>query len=94
MISRNNTTIATPPGETIKDLLENRNISWRDFAFQMGMSDRQAMDLLEGRMRLTQETAERLEKVLGVPAKFWNSLETIYRKKAKRIEQDMLLPEK
>lgn len=32
-------------------------------------------------MQLTPETAVRLEMVLGIPAKFWNNLEAIYREK-------------
>lgn len=32
--------------------------------------------------------AVRLEFVLGVPAKFWNNLEAIYREKLSKVEMD------
>lgn len=39
-------------------------------------------------MQLTPETAVRLEMVLGVPAKFWNNLEAIYREKIIKAEAE------
>lgn len=39
-------------------------------------------------MQLTPETAVRLEMVLGVPAKFWNNLEAIYREKIVKAEAE------
>lgn len=73
--------IETPPGATIKEQLEDKGISQGEFATKMEMSEESLNRLLDGRARLTSEIATKLESVLGVPAKFWINLETIYRKK-------------
>ena len=44
----------------------------------MDMSEKHIRKLIDGDVQLTDETAVRLESVLGVPAKFWNHLEAIY----------------
>lgn len=51
----------------------------------MDMSEKHISKLVNGDVQLTPETAVRLEMVLGVPAKFWNNLETIYREKIVKI---------
>ena len=80
-MQRNYNFIATPPGATIKEQLEDKGISQNEFATKMEMSEESLNRLLDGRARLTSEIATKLENVLGVPAKFWINLETIYRKK-------------
>lgn len=74
-------TIATPPGATIREMLEDKRISNTVFAFRMGMNLAEAEALIQGKTRLTDRIAYRLELVLGPPAKFWTNLEAIYRKK-------------
>lgn len=74
-------TIATPPGATIREMLEDKRISNTVFAFRMGMSLAEAEALIQGKTSLTDRVAYRLELVLGPPAKFWTNLEAIYRKK-------------
>ena len=44
--------------------------------------------LLAGKMALSQDIACKLESVLGVPAKFWNNLEVIYRTKLEEISKE------
>lgn len=78
--------IATPPGATIKEQLEDREMSQKEFAARMDMSEKHISRLINGEVRLTQETAVRLEMVLGVPAGFWNKLEAIYREKIIKAE--------
>ena len=71
--------LAVPPGTTIHEQLENRGMSQREFAQRMGMSEKHISRLINGKVELTPEVALRLESVLGIPAKFWNNLESIYR---------------
>ena len=73
--------IATPPGATIKEQLNDRGMSQKEFAARMDMSEKHISKLINGEVQLTPEVAVRLEIVLGVPAKFWNNLEAIYREK-------------
>ena len=54
----------------------------------MGLSEKHISKLINGDVQLTPETAVRLEMVLGVPAKFWNNLEAIYREKIIKAEAE------
>lgn len=78
---KSRTYIATPPGATIKEQLEDRDMSQKEFAIRMDLSEKHVSKLIHGEVALTPDVAERLELVLGVPAKFWNNLEIIYREK-------------
>ena len=86
-IVRSHSCIATPPGATIKEQLNDKGMSEKEFAVRMGMSEWHVKKLINGEVQLTPKTAVRLETVLGVPAWFWNNLETIYEEKMKRILQ-------
>ena len=85
--------IATPPGATINEQLIDRGISRREFAFRMGMSEKQISKLINGGVELTPETAERLELVLGIPASFWINLERNYKKKIMIIKTEEFMDE-
>ena len=80
--------IATPPGATIKEQLNDRGMSQKEFAARMDMSEKHISRLINGDVQLTPETAVRLEMVLGIPAKFWNNLEAIYREKLIKAEME------
>ena len=80
--------IATPPGATIKEQLMDRNMSQKEFAARMDMSEKHISRLINGEVQLTPEMAVRLETVLGVPARFWNNLEAIYREKIIKAEDE------
>ena len=85
---RSRSYIATPPGATIKEQLNDRGMSQKEFAARMDMSEKHISKLINGEVQLTPETAVRLEMVLGVPAKFWNNLEAIYREKIIKAEAE------
>ena len=85
---RSSSYIATPPGATIKEQLVDRGMTQKEFAARMDMSEKHISKLINGEVQLTSETSVRLEMVLGVPAKFWNNLEAIYRKKIIKAEAE------
>lgn len=78
---RSHSVIALPPGATIKEQLEDRSMTQKEFAARMDMSEKHISRLINGEVKLTPQTAVRLEMVLGIPAQFWNRLEAIYREK-------------
>lgn len=82
---KSRTIIATPPGATIKEQLEDRDMTQKDFAVRMAMSEKHISELINGKVQLTVEMARRLELVLGMPAQFWRNLESIYREKVDKI---------
>lgn len=61
-------------------------MSQKEFAARMDMSEKHISKLINGEVQLTPEVAVRLEVVLGVPAKFWNNLEAVYREKLIKVE--------
>lgn len=73
--------IATPPGATIKEQLSDRKMNQKEFASRMEMSEKHISRLINGEVQLTPDVAMRLEMVLGLSARFWNNLESIYREK-------------
>ena len=87
--SKNN--IAIPPGATIREQLEGRNMSQKEFAQRMDMSEKHISHLINGKVELTHETALRLESVLGIPAKFWNNMEALYREQKARVLEELAL---
>lgn len=87
-MTRSRTYIATPPGATIKEQLDDRGMSQKEFASRMGMSEKHISNLIHGEVQLTPDVAYKLEMVLGVPAKFWSNLESIYREKLTKVEAE------
>ena len=85
---RSRSFIATPPGATIKEQLNDRKMSQKEFAVRVDLSEKHVSKLINGDVQLTPEVAVRLEMVLGVPAKFWNNLEAIYREKLIKVEAE------
>ena len=78
---RSRNTIPVPPGATIREQLQDRGMSQKEFASRTEMTTKHISQLLNGEVRLTPDVAVRLEMVLGVPANFWSNLEAIYREK-------------
>jgi len=85
---RSSSFIATPPGATIKEQLNDRSMSQKEFAARMDLSQKHISKLINGEVQLTADVAVRLEIVLGVPARFWNNLEAIYREKLIKAEAE------
>ena len=88
-----NHTIAVPPGATIKEQLDMRGLTQKEFASRMGMSEKHISNLINGKAELTQEVALRLESIFGIPARFWNNLESLYRESIARVNAENDLEE-
>lgn len=83
---KSKTLVATPPGFTIKEQLEDRFLTQKEFALRMEMSEKHISKLINGEVILTPEMAIRLEMVLGIEASFWLNLEARYREKIEKIK--------
>lgn len=92
-MTRSRTYIAIPPGFTIKEQLEDREMSQKEFAARMGFSQKHVSQLIKGDVQLTPETASKLEMVLGIPARFWNNLESIYQEKLQKANAENQIDE-
>jgi len=91
MYTRSHTTIAVPPGATIKEQLEDRGMKQKEFAIRMDLSEKHVSKLINGEVQLTADVAHRLQIVLGIPAEYWNNLEALYRDDLIKIELENTL---
>ncbi len=76
----------SPPGETIADLIEEREWTQADLAKRLGYTTKHISLLINGKAPITEETALKLENVLGSSASFWLSREAQYRAKLAQQE--------
>lgn len=81
------------PGETLRDTLDALGMSQRDVADRTGLSTKTVNQIVQGVAPITHETALKLERATGVPARMWNNLEVEYREQLARARQDELLAE-
>jgi HTH-type transcriptional regulator / antitoxin HigA len=66
------------PGETLIEALESLGMTQAELATRTGRPLKTVNEITKGKTAITPETALQFEKVLGIPASFWNSLETKY----------------
>lgn len=92
-MNESRTYIAVPPGESIREQIDNRGMTQKEFAARMGMSEKHICRLISGDVQLTADVARRLEMVLGVPASFWNELERGYRETLLLVEEENAMDE-
>jgi len=77
---------ASAPGDTITDILKERNITEAEFAQKIGYSPQDVTNLLQGRATITLATARQLEHVLGASVEFWMSRDFQYRRDISRLQ--------
>lgn len=68
-----------PPGDFIKEELDERGWSQVEFAEILGVSTSTVSDLILGKRAVTPENARALEAALGPPAEYWLNLDAYYR---------------
>lgn len=78
---------ASPPGDTLGDLLEERSMTQTELAERLGVSLKHVNRVIKGAASISGELALGLEKVFGAPAAFWMTREAHYRADKARIEQ-------
>lgn len=66
------------PGETIADILEERNITQKELARRAGVSEPFLCDVIRGRKDISKGLAKGLEYALGVKSSFWLNLQANY----------------
>lgn len=75
------------PGETIADILRERNVSIDEFAGRIGWPREHVMDLLRGRSAITIGLARQLEQVLGGSVEFWMARDFQYQQQTANPEE-------
>ncbi len=78
---------ASPPGDTIADILRERNLSPEQFAAELQRTPEEVNNLLHGQAAITLEMARRLEQTLGATLQFWMARDYQYHQDLARHEQ-------
>jgi HTH-type transcriptional regulator/antitoxin HigA len=76
---------AVPPGETIREFLDDLGMSQRQLAVRLDLSPKHVNQLIQGLVTLSPEVAQRLEFVTGMSARMWNRLEADYQSAQQRL---------
>ncbi|GAB3376306.1 HigA family addiction module antitoxin [Amycolatopsis echigonensis] len=82
---------AVAPGEYLEEWLDDQGMSQQRLAERLGSSRKQVNEIVNGHAPITPDTAMRLERVVGIPAKTWLKYEALYQADLKRIadEEDL-----
>jgi HTH-type transcriptional regulator/antitoxin HigA len=78
---------AVPPGQTLQETIANLGIDQRELAVRSGLSAKHVNQVIKGVAAITHDTAIRLERVTGVPARMWNNLEANYQEQKARLAE-------
>jgi addiction module HigA family antidote len=73
-----------PPGATLAETLETIGMSQADLARRADRPIKTINEIVQGKTEITADTAIQLERVLGVPAGLWQTLERNYRESLAR----------
>ncbi len=81
----------SPPGETLLETLEALGMSQAQLADRTGRSKKMINEIIKGKAPITPRMAIELERVIGVPASFWNNRERHYREFMAKQDEEALL---
>jgi len=76
---------AIPRGETLRETLEAIGMIQTELAKRSGHPKKTINEIIAGKTTITADTALQLERVLGVPASFWNNLGKTYQETKERL---------
>lgn len=86
--------VVTPPGETLLETIAMCGITQESLAARTGRTPKLINEIVKGKAAISTDTALQLERVLGVPAEFWNNRERKYRESLARIAERRRLQRK
>ena len=78
---------AIPPGETLKETIEFKGMTQKELSKRTGLTVQSINRIYNGDQPINYETANKLDLVTGIPARFWNNLESKYREKLETIKE-------
>lgn len=81
----------TPPGEMLEEKLEELGMSQAELADRIGRTKKTVNEIIKAKAPLLPETAIQLERVLGIPARFWTNAEANYRQFLARQDESRRL---
>lgn len=76
----------THPGATLSEALEERGMSQVELSERTGRPRKTINEIVKGQTAITPETAIQLERVLGIPATFWNNRQRCFDESVARAQ--------
>jgi HTH-type transcriptional regulator / antitoxin HigA len=83
---------ATPPGETLRERLDELGMTQAELARRTGLTPKHVNQVMQGVASLSPDVAQRLEYATGTPVRWWLRLEADYRAAQTRTSQRDILP--
>lgn len=74
------------PGETLKEILDERGMSQKELALRTGVTESHVSSVINGRKGISVKFAKKLEYALGVDTSFWINLQANYDKELADFE--------
>lgn len=91
MVNKNkhkfNPNYTVPPGDTLLEAIEALGISQTQLAERTGKTTKTINEIIKGKAAITPQTALQLERVLNIPASFWNSRQIKYDEKIAELNE-------
>ena len=81
------------PGETISDILEERNLTQKELAQRAGVSEAFLSDVIHGKKDISKGLAMGLQYALGVPSSFWLNLQANYDAELISLQEEATIQE-
>ena len=70
--------IAFHPGQYVGELIEDYNLTQKEFAERLGISEMKLGKLVKGEESISNDIAQRLEKLTNISMKTWLNLQNAY----------------
>jgi HTH-type transcriptional regulator/antitoxin HigA len=80
-------TYPSPPGDTIRDILQERGISRFKFGCMIKLSEKAVLGLFDGSLPIDNDLAYRLSDTLGSTPTFWEERERLYREELRQVKE-------
>lgn len=75
------------PGETLAEVLEDREMSQKELAIRTGMTEKHVSTIVNGIKPISVAFAKKLEYALGIEAEFWINLQSNYDRELLEFEE-------
>ncbi|NLC53369.1 MAG: HigA family addiction module antidote protein [Firmicutes bacterium] len=75
------------PGETVKEILEERGMTQRELAIRTGVTEKHISNVVNCQKPISVSFAKKLEYALGIDASFWINLQANYDKELADFEE-------
>lgn len=75
------------PGETLAEVLEDREMTQRELAVRTGMTEKHISTVIHGQKGISAAFARKLEYALGIETSFWMNLQANYERELLEFEE-------